>query len=161
MRLIISFLLCLSATILMGQESEKSSIVLGPPNPKPGVCYLSRDGGGEDKLWKAVLCEWKEYMTLHILSDSMDPRLSNYDKHYINKRVRLLLERKLSLEVESYYSSSASDLTDACLAKARAMEVGEYLISEGLQRDQLKITLLPVKDSVGSSLRVRAINALQ
>lgn len=161
MRLIISFLLCFSATLLMGQESAKSSIVLGPPNPKPGVCYLSRDGGGEDKLWKAVLCEWKEYMTLHILSDSMDPRLSNYDKHYINKRVRLLLERKLSLEVESYYSSSASDFTDACLAKARAMEVGEYLISEGLQRDQLKITLLPVKDSVGSSLRVRAINALQ
>ncbi|TVZ21978.1 OmpA family protein [Dokdonia sp. Hel_I_63] len=160
MRLITSFLLCLFATILTGQESAKSSIALGPPNPKPGVCYLSRDGGGEDKLWKAVLCEWKEYQTLEILSDSMDPRLSNYDKHYINKRVRLLLERKLSLEVESYYSSSASDTTDACLAQARAREVGEYLISQGLERNQLKITVLPVKDSVGLSLRVRAINAL-
>jgi hypothetical protein len=160
MRLIISFLLCLCATLLMGQEGVTSSVALGPPNPKPGVCYLSRDSGGEDKLWKAVLCEWKEYQTLDILSDSMEPKLSNYDKHYINKRVRVLLERKLSLEVESYYSSSASDTTDACLAKARAGEVGEYLISQGLERDQLKITLLPVKDSVGLSLRVRAINAL-
>ncbi|WP_298322434.1 hypothetical protein [uncultured Dokdonia sp.] len=160
MRLITSFLLCLCATLLMGQEGVTSSVALGPPNPKPGVCYLSRDSGGEDKLWKAVLCEWKEYQTLDILSDSMEPRLSNYDKHYINKRVRVLLERKLSLEVESYYSSSASDTTDACLAKARAGEVGEYLISQGLERDQLKITLLPVKDSVGLSLRVRAINAL-
>jgi hypothetical protein len=160
MRLIISFLLCLCATLLMGQEGVTSSVALGPPNPKPGVCYLSRDGGGEDKLWKAVLCEWKEYVTLNVLSDSMEPQLSNYDKHYINKRVRVLLERKLSLEVESYYSSSASDTTDACLAKARASEVGEYLISQGLERDQLKITLLPVKDSVGLSLRVRAINAL-
>lgn len=160
MRLIISFLLCFCATLLMGQEGVTSSVALGPPNPKPGVCYLSRDSGGEDKLWKAVLCEWKEYVTLNVLSDSMEPQLSNYDKHYINKRVRVLLERKLSLEVESYYSSSASDTTDACLAKARAGEVGEYLISQGLERDQLKITLLPVKDSVGLSLRVRAINAL-
>ncbi|WP_339845373.1 hypothetical protein [uncultured Dokdonia sp.] len=144
----------------MGQEGVTSSVALGPPNPKPGVCYLSRDSGGEDKLWKAVLCEWKEYVTLNILSDSMEPQLSNYDKHYINKRVRVLLERKLSLEVESYYSSSASDTTDACLAKARASEVGEYLISQGLERDQLKISLLPVKDSVGISLRFRAINAL-
>ncbi len=160
MRLIISFLLCFCTTLLMGQEGVTSSVALGPPNPKPGVCYLSRDSGGEDKLWKAVLCEWKEYVTLNILSDSMEPQLSNYDKHYINKRVRVLLERKLSLEVESYYSSSASDTTDACLAKARASEVGEYLISQGLERDQLKISLLPVKDSVGISLRFRAINAL-
>lgn len=160
MRLIISSLLCLLTTFLMGQETAVVAVTEGPPDAKPGLCYVKRLLPANELEWKAILCEWKEFITLEMLQDDMNPKLSNYDEHYINKRARPLLDRGLSLEIESYYSSPASDTTDLCLAEARAVAIGEYLVEQGLQRSQYKVTVLSVKDSMGSRLRMRVISAI-
>ena len=156
---LICIITCLTVGLSAQNGSTRTNTQEGPPDAKPGFCYLKRYVGTTKPEWKAILCEWKEFDTLNIIQDELEPRLTNYDKHYINKRVRQWLDRNLAIEVQSYYSSPASDATDACLAQARAIAVGEYLIQEGLDRSQLKITALPVGDKNSRTLAVRAIQA--
>lgn len=140
---------------LVEEETEER-----PPNARPGLCYAKLINSDETIRWKTILCEWKEWVPLEVVKDNLEPKITNYDEHYINKRLKPLIIRGLSIEIESYYNGSTSDETDDCLAFRRGQEVGEFLVQLGLPRAQYKITVLPKTEKDTFYMNYRVINTI-
>ncbi len=90
-----------------------------------GLCEVCHQDTKGDLVYKNIPCEWKRSTPLEVLDKGLEPRLTNYEEHYINKRFDEILRRDVDIELRSYFTSAASEITNECLAEDKSSCGGE------------------------------------
>ena len=156
----ILFVVMLITTVMSGQVRFKSGEGMDlPPNPKSGHCYvrcLDRGSVKQKQTWEDVDCAYIKAQKIDVRLNGSDGGLSEIDQQNLQKELKTFLAKGniKTLEITSEYGSRAVDSINIKRAIDRAVLVAEYLVSNGMDTDYLKIRAVSTQKSIGFSYRL-------
>lgn len=150
--------LVFSFLVVFVAKAQQKQIDL-PPNPKAGHCYVRCQVNGNFQQWKDVDCALVEFQKLDVLAAK---QLSQKDKKKLSREFRKFIKEGYKLQLDSYYTSSASVSDNVIESRERVILVANYLVSIGYSPDLLKVNALgPTQNKTGFWYRVINTNSIE
>ncbi len=136
MKYSLTLIISLLAAFITSAQNKEIDL---PPNPQSGHCYVRCQVNGSFQKWRDVDCALVQFQKLEVLSRD---ELSKKDKKELSKVFKKFIKEGYKLQLDSYYTSSASIPDNVIESRERAITVANYLVSLGYSPELLKVNAL-------------------